>query len=48
MVYSVCASPVRFAPPVKEHVPLHGKSLCKKAARASGDANYMRPLSWGA
>ena len=35
-------------PPVTEHVPLHSKSLCKNMARASGGANNMRPLSWGA
>ena len=39
--------PVRYAPPVREHVPLHSKSLCKNMARASGGANNMRPLSGG-
>ena len=28
--------PVRYAPPVTEHVSLHSKSLCKNIARASG------------
>ena len=28
--------PVRYAPPVTEHVPLHSKSLCKNMARAFG------------
>ena len=28
--------PVRYAPPVTEHVPLHGISSCKNMARASG------------
>ena len=43
--------PVRYAtppPPVTEHVSLHGISLCKNIARASGGANNMRPLSWKA
>ena len=40
--------PVCYAPPVSEHVPLHSKSLCKNMARASGGANNMRPLRWGA
>ena len=40
--------PVRYAPPVTEHVPLLiSKSLCKNKARASGGANNIRPLSWG-
>ena len=40
--------PVRYAPPpVAKHVPLQSKSLCKIMVRASGDANYMHPLSWG-
>ena len=28
--------PVRYAPPVTEHVSLNSKSLCKNMARASG------------
>ena len=28
--------PVRYAPPVTEHVPLHSNFLCKNMARASG------------
>ena len=43
----LCPPPVRYAPPVLEHVPLHGKSLCKDLERASVGANNMRPLSWG-
>ena len=39
--------PVRWAPPVTEHVPLQTESLCQNMARASGDANNMLPLSWG-
>ena len=31
-------TPVRYAPPVTEHVPLYSKS-CKNMARASGDAS---------
>ena len=46
-IFLVCAPPVRYAPPVLEHVPLHGKSLCKDLERASVGANNMRPLSWG-
>ena len=34
-------------PPVTEHVSLHGKSLCKIRHVRLGDANNMRPLSWG-
>ena len=34
-------------PPVTEHVSIHGKSLCKNMARASGGANNMHPLNWG-
>ena len=40
--------PKRFAPPDTEHVPLHIESLCKNKSHASGGANNMRPLSWGA
>ena len=40
--------PVRYAPPVTEHVSLHSKSLSKNIARESGVANNMHPLSWGA
>ena len=39
--------PVRYAPPVTEHVPLHSKSVGKDMERASGGANNMHPLSWG-
>ena len=34
-------------PPIREHVLLHSKSLCKDMASASGGANNMHPLSWG-
>ena len=34
-------------PPVREHVPLHSKSLCKNMAVRLRDANNLRPLSWG-
>ena len=34
-------------PPITKHVSLHGKSLCKYIARASGGANNMHPLNWG-
>ena len=40
--------PVRYAPSVTEHVPLHSKSLYKNMARAAGGAvgaNNMHPLS---
>ena len=40
--------PVCFAPPVAEHVALHSTLLCTNMARASGGANNMHPLSWGA
>ena len=33
-------------PSITEHVSLHGKSICKNTARASGGANNMQPLSW--
>ena len=43
----MCSPPVRYAPPVTEHMPLHSKLSCKNKACASGSANNMRPLSWG-
>ena len=46
-ILSVCVPhPVRYAPPVTEHVPLYSISLCKNTARASGGENNMHPLSW--
>ena len=38
--------PVPYAPPFTEHVSLHGISLCKNMARASGGgvANSMNPV----
>ena len=44
---SMFLPPVRYAPPVTDHVPLHSKSSCKNMARASGGAHNMHPLSWG-
>ena len=35
--------PVRYAPPVTEHVPLHSNTLCNYIACA----NNMHPLSGG-
>ena len=39
--------PSTLCAPVKEHVPLHSKSICKNMARASGGANRMHQLSCG-
>ena len=46
--FSVSASPLFYRPPLTEHMPLHGKSLCKDMARASGGAKKIHPLSLGA
>ena len=58
LIFSVCAPPPphthththssTLCSPVTEHVSLHSKSLCKNMARASGGANNMQPLIWGA
>ena len=42
--------PVRYAPPITEHVPLNSKTLCKNIARAvggggGGGANNMHPVN---
>ena len=39
--------PVRYAPPVTEHVPLHSKSLCKNMACASERCKYYAPAKLG-
>ena len=34
-LFRLCPLPVRYAPPVTQHVSLLSRSLCKKMARAS-------------
>ena len=47
-LFRLCPPPESYAPPVTEHVTLHGNSLFKNKARESGGANTMQPLIWGA
>ena len=46
-IFSDCAPPVSYAPPVTEHVPLHSKSPCKNIARASGGCKKYAPTKLG-
>ena len=39
---------VRYAPPVAQHVSLHGETLYKKIAHESGVADNTYPISRGA
>ena len=45
--FRLCPLKYVMLPPITEHVSLHGKSLCKIIARASGGANNMHPLICG-
>ena len=46
-LFRLCPLQYVMLAPITEHVSLHGKSLCKIIARASGGANNMNPLRWG-
>ena len=47
-LFRLCSLPVRYAPPVTGHVPLHRKSSWKIWHEHMRETNNMHQLSWGA